>query len=373
ELRYIISKFAKGRVKCAVMTALEIGVYCLKYLSIPTYAVVNDVVELSKITGKRYIVGFVNATLKSIASAIQSDEIVYPTDKKEYLSIKYSYPMWALNKLIKDYGESVAEDIISYRLPTYNTVRVNTDKISTAEFCKLLEECNLTYYSTIFPDAFNVVGKINIDSSLFTNQSLSSMIVCKSLSCVGKCSVLDVCGAPGGKSVYIAQLNKEAKVTSCDIHPHRVQLIESYAQRLGVELTALCMDATEFNADFAEKFDYVLCDAPCSGFGVLDTKPDIKLFRSNEDIGSLIITQSAILDNCCKYVKKGGTLIYSTCTVFANENGDRIKKFLLTHQDFALSTININQLPDVSTATKQFLPYKDGVQGFYIAKMVKKG
>ncbi|MCM1195108.1 MAG: 16S rRNA (cytosine(967)-C(5))-methyltransferase, partial [Firmicutes bacterium] len=174
--------------------------------------------------------------------------------------------------------------------------------------------------------------------------------------------------APGGKSVYVKQLRPSLRVVSCDVHPHRVRLIENYASRMRVEIETRCLDMTEYREEFESLFDCVLCDVPCSGFGVLNNRPDIKLFRKNEDISELMKLQYAILDNCSRYVKKGGYLVYSTCTLFDNENGQNVRKFLKEHTDFGYDVISLPQFPNADGKNfYQFLPHKDGAQGFYVA------
>jgi 16S rRNA (cytosine967-C5)-methyltransferase len=371
ELDYIVRQFAK-KSRANVSILLKIGTYCLKYLSIPPYAVVNDVVEISKITDDRFVVGFVNATLKAIAKAVADDAIVYPDGSDEYLSVKHSYPLWALKKLQKDYGKEAAERIISTKLPSDSCVRANCGKISVVDFTKLLVEKGVAFENTILPDAFFIKGGLNVDDSLYTYQSLSSMLIVHALNAAGKCSVLDACAAPGGKAVYIKQLNDDATVTACDIHPHRVALIDSYAKRMGVEITAVCRDSSVFNSAFEEKYDFVLCDVPCSGFGVLDSRPDIKLTRASVDIGNLMKLQSAIISNAARYVKRGGVLLYSTCTVFNNENGQIVERFLQNNADFSYSTINLPiDSPANGQGKYQFLPHVDAIQGFFAARLVK--
>ena len=367
ELDYIVSLHCQ-KVKPKLKLYLKMGAYILKYLSMPVYAVVNDVVELVKVTGKRQLVGFVNATLKAIAKTIECG-VEYPKDQLEYLSVKYSYPMWALKKLIKDYGMDVAKEIVSFALPKVNNYRVNTNLISVEKFVELLNNDGANYQQGRFHDCFAISGKPNIDTKYYTVQSASSMYVCHAVDTKGKCSVLDCCSAPGGKAVYIKTLNKDAHVVACDLYQHRVKLINEYANRMGVEIEAQVMDSTKTNADYVNAFDYVLCDVPCSGFGVLDNHPDIKLFRQNADLHQLIATQRAILQNCSQYVKSGGVLVYSTCSVFANENVDNVKKFLATNPDFQLERLPIDKEND---GTYQFLPHKDQTQGFFVARMVKK-
>ena len=180
-------------------------------------------------------------------------------------------------------------------------------------------------------------------------------------------NMIDCCSAPGGKAVYVKQLLPNTNITACDVYPHRVQLIDSYAKRMQVSLNTCVADSTVFDPDKQEKFDLVLCDVPCSGFGVLDNHPDIKIFRENKDISELMKLQRAILYNCSKYVAVGGNLVYSTCTVFDNENGQQIRRFLADNENFSLGKIRLTEFPDVDgQSTHQFLPY-DGLQGFFVA------
>lgn len=368
ELTYIINKFAK--VKPSVLPVMQIGVYCFLYLSIPDAVVVNECVELTKQIGKGGIKNFVNATLKNICRAIKNQEIKYPTDTVEFLSVKYSCPIWAVEQIIADYGSVVAEKILSYTKDDgFYHIRVNLKKVSADNFAELLQRQNIEYRKTL-DDGFYVKGILDgIDKSFYTVQSLSSMYVCKALNCNSNDSVLDVCAAPGGKSIYIAQSG--AKVTACDIHPHRVELIKKYANRMQTELTAQVNDAIEYRDDFAEKFDRVLCDVPCSGFGVISSKPDIKLFKTKDSVDSLTEIQTAILNISSKYVKIGGTLVYSTCTLFSKENKNIVDDFLTQNKNFAYEEIEL-KFDTAKDGYIQFLPYKDDTDGFFVAKIKRK-
>ena len=365
KLNYIISRHVSKVPKGDTLLFLKIGAYCLMDLSIPVYAVVNDVAELSKISEDRRIVGFVNATLKNIAQNIK-DFDDYPTDPIERLSVMYSYPEWALRKLIKDYGIDVATQIVSCVADNRTTVRF-TDK-EDAE--AVIKKYGIEAESSPFKDAFFVKGNLPGDSSEYTVQSLSSMAVARICSNFLKDSdsFIDCCAAPGGKSVYVKQLKPCVKVIGCDIHPHRVELINSYARRMGVDIESRCQDMTEYCTELDSTFNVVLCDVPCSGFGVLNNRPDIKLFRENQDISQLMKLQYEILCNCSRYVKVGGHLVYSTCTVFDNENGQNIRKFLKEHTNFVYDTITLHEFAAANGQPYyQFLPHKDGVQGFFVA------
>lgn len=364
KLTYIVGKYVKKMPKDDALLILKMGAYCLLELSIPAYAVVNDMAELSKITGDKYIVGFVNATLKRMSETVK-DFDDYPQDPTESLSIRCSYPLWALKKLVKDYGRELACEIVSFSPEQRDSVRFvsERDKLSVERKFGCKAEI------TPFNDAFYITGKLSSNSSEYTTQSLSSMAIARI--CAEKLNFgrfLDCCSAPGGKSVYVKQLCPDADVVSCDVHPHRVELVKSYAARMKADLTAECMDMTVRRDEFVGQFDVVLCDVPCSGFGVLNSRPDIKLFRKSEDLPALMKLQYDILSNCAAYVKEGGYLIYSTCTVFDNENGQNVRKFLKEQENFEYSQIYLPQFPSAhGKPFYQFLPPVDGVQGFYVA------
>lgn len=364
KLAYIISRHVKKMPKGDTLIYLKIGTYCLMDLSIPVYAVVNDVAELSKLSGDRHIVGFVNATLKSIAQNVKNFDD-YPTHPVLRLSVENSYPEWAARKLIKDYGIETATKIATTRLESKTTVRfackTDADTVS--------KKYGVTAEPTLFDDAFYVKGNLGSDSGDYTVQSLSSMAISRICADLlqNQGNFLDCCAAPGGKSVYVKQLCANTKVTSCDVHPHRVNLIESYATRMGVQIDTRCHDMTDYLPEFEQAFDVVLTDVPCSGFGVVDTRPDVKLFRSSVDISELMKLQYAILSNCSNYVRVGGYLVYSTCTLFDHENGQNIRKFLQDHDNFDYGCINLPEFQADGKPYYQFLPHRDGVQGFFVA------
>ena len=368
KLTYVISKYVKKMPKGDTLLFLKMGTYCLMELSIPVYAVVNDIAELSKVTEDKRLVGFVNATLKSIAKTIK-DFDDYPTDEVENYSVRYSYPLWALKKLVKDYGKQTAFQIVT-------TVAENR---TTARFAagfdadKIQQTYNLQVQPTPFADAFYIDGKLPTMDANFTVQSLSSMAIAHICANGANGNFLDCCSAPGGKAVYVKQLSPSLQVTACDVHAHRVALIDAYAKRMGVQIQTHTQDMTLYHEPFDGAFDTVLCDVPCSGFGVLNNRPDIKLFRESLDISNLMKLQQDILQNCSKYVKVGGRLIYSTCTVFDNENGQNIKKFLKNNANFELGTIVLPQYPGANgNSTYQFLPHKDNTQGFFVAVLQRK-
>lgn len=364
KLTYVIGKYVRKLPKGGALILLKMGAYCLMELSIPPYAVVNDLAELAKLSGDKYVVGFINATLKKLSLSVR-DFDDYPSDPIENASVRYSYPLWALKKLVKDYGRQLALSIVSYPPEQRSTVRFTSD----VDVSIINEKYGVQAQITPFGDAFYVTGGLKNDSDEYTTQSLSSMCIARI--CADKLGFgrfLDCCAAPGGKSVYVKQLRPDSDVTSCDVHPHRVELIKAYASRMNVRLNTCCQDMTEYRPDFSESFDVVLCDVPCSGFGVLNNRPDIKLFRDSADLPELMQLQYKILRNCANYVKKGGYLVYSTCTVFDNENGQNVRKFLKERSDFEYSQLNLPEFPNADgKGFYQFLPPIDGIQGFFVA------
>jgi 16S rRNA (cytosine967-C5)-methyltransferase len=203
----------------------------------------------------------------------------------------------------------------------------------------------------------------------YTFQSIGSVAICNA---IAPCdNLLDACAAPGGKSVYLAEKCKS--VTACELHEHRVSLIADYATRLGASnVTPVQADSTIFNPDYENAFDAVLCDVPCSGTGVINENPDIKLNRKEEDIPSLNATQLAILENCSRYVKQGGRLYYSTCSILPEENDSVVYNFLQKHPEYEL---DIPSSPLTNRKGKfglQFLPHISLGAGFFLTSFIKK-
>ncbi|MEG1710943.1 MAG: 16S rRNA (cytosine(967)-C(5))-methyltransferase RsmB [Clostridia bacterium] len=371
ELRYIINNYTE-KVKPSIMPILEIGVYLLKYMNIKDYAAVNETVELSRDIGKGAMSGFINAVLKKISSELNENKIKYPQNAQENLSIKYSFPLWAVKKLIAQIGYEETEAFLMYE-PDYSVthIRLNPSKINSAKFEEILIKRGIEYKPSLVDDAYFVKsdGIKKLEDNLYTIQSIGSMLVAQAAQAEGE--VLDNCAAPGGKSVYIKQ-RTSAEVTACDIYAHRVELIKSYAARMGVKINAIVNDATKLTPEFINKFDRVLCDVPCSGYGVYYSKPDIKMNKNDRNIKELVKLQSEILNQASKYVKVNGKLIYSTCTIFKEENIDVIDEFL-KENDFILEKAplpkQLGEAPYIEGKCVQLYPYRDGTEGFFIAVM----
>ena len=204
------------------------------------------------------------------------------------------------------------------------------------------------------------------------------MLACQAVNVKPGMQVLDCCAAPGGKTAYMAELMAgTGRVYAWDVHEHRVTLIRAMMRRLRLEnVRPVVRDAALFKDDLAGTMDGVLLDAPCSGLGVMDNKPDIKYRATPESVKELTEIQEKLLDTCCQYVKRNGTLVYSTCSVLPEENGEQVKRFLEKHPEFAISplpeTIDEKFRKEYTDTGLQLLPHRDGVEGFYICRMRRR-
>lgn len=359
ELSYYIKKLAEKSPKLVIRTILKISMYAIKYLEKKEYAVTKNAVELTKKLGKGGMSGFVNAFLRKFING----NIDMPTDKLEKMSIKYSYPLFALKSLVKDFGEQRAESII---------------KAENQQTClsfygvdgqKYLQDKNIEFEKTPFDNvllAKNFTRNNDYDLGVYTYQALGSVAICD---IVEPCeNLLDCCAAPGGKSIRLSY--KVYNVTSWDIHEHRVGLIKEYKKRMKRDnITAVCKDSKVLDKDLIEKFDAVLCDAPCSGIGVINDNPDIKLNKEEINVKELNVEQLAILKTVSNYVKKGGYLYYSTCSILSSENIEIIKAFMSDIKGFEICKIDSKLLHEDVLGTNLFLPDISGGLGFYVAKL----
>ena len=359
ELSYYIKKITEKTPKLAIRTILKIAMYSIKYLQKKPYAVTENAVELTKKLGKKGASGFVNAYLRNFVN----NKIELPNDEIEYISVKYSFPKFAVEELLKYYGKERVEKILNVQ-SDYNTiVFYNTDGE------KYLKRAKANYLATPFDNVYNVknfVRNKDYDEGVYTFQSLGSVAICD---IVEPCEyLLDCCAAPGGKSIRLSY--KCNKVLSFDIHAHRVELINDYKSRMKRDNVEVSLsDATMFDENLIEKFDAVLCDAPCSGLGVTLDNPDIKLNRELENVLELRKQQLSILKNVSKYVKKGGYLYYSTCSILPLENIEIINQFMSDIKGFSIEKINSKLQHEEVLGTNQFLPDISNGVGFYVAKL----
>lgn len=366
EFSYFLSRLCKKTPRPSVRVCLRLGMYYIKYLnSMPTYTAVNEIVELTK-TVKKEQAGFVNATLKAYVS-IMND---LPKGKLGK-SVEYNVPVWLLDEYIREYGEKETEKILTNR-QKHTHLRVNKNRYSDSEFEKYCLERSLKYKKTEYG---YLVGATGDFSQLFkqgklTLMALDSIKICRAL--IGDkplSDVLDLCSAPGGKSVYIAEQNPDITVYSVDIHAHRVDLVNAYAKRMGVNnIKTSVADSREINNEWVEKFSYVLADVPCSGVGVLAENPDIILNRKKEDLTEITKIQSSLIETASRYLKKGGIMVYSTCSDLKIENEQIVKAFLKNNPEFSLVENEITGSDGIRT----FVSDSMGNDGFFLSCIRRK-
>ncbi|MDE7380030.1 MAG: hypothetical protein K2N14_03155 [Clostridia bacterium] len=354
-LNYIIAQNVQNQPKSAVRLIIKIALYMLEFMGKHDYMVVDSAVELTKKLGKGGAAGFVNGFLRSYKIP------PFPQNATDGLSIKCSTPLWMAKKLRRSYKEE-AESILSVQ-SLGQCVRFVRNEDKYIEQPHMKTPFDKVY---IFPNFTRDEGFFAGD---YTFQSVGSVAICAAISPVER--ILDACAAPGGKSVLLAGKCKE--VVSCEIHSHRKELIEDYAKRMRVEnITAQVADSSRFNPEFENLFDAVLCDVPCSGTGVMNENPDIKLNRKEEDIAELNKMQAQILSNCSRYVKAGGTLYYSTCSILPEENDSIAVSFLNAHPEYELA-VPVSPLDCRRTNYGlQFLPHISLGAGFYLTAFTKK-
>lgn len=382
-LDYIIDKLSKiktQKLSTYVKILLRMGIYQIAFLdSISEYAAVNETVNLVKKYDNRSS-GFVNAILRNIIRNKEDVLDINIDSKIMYLSTKYSYSPWMIKDWIKNFGQEFTEDLLEANNEKPSIyLRTNTLKITRDELINKLEKSGIRSFkvSTV-EEAIRVENLKNIENNdlfkdgLFTIQDISSMIVGKVIDPKHNSLVLDVCSAPGGKSTHLATLmNNTGKVIARDVFEHKLKLINSTVNRLGLtNVEVESFDASEIDNDSIDKFDYVLADVPCSGLGIIRRKPEIK-YKAKAELKDLPSIQSKILDNASKYVKVGGILVYSTCTIQDVENINVINDFLKDNDNFKLVPIDEINV-DLDNQDKGYLkiyPNIHGMDGFFISKL----
>lgn len=357
-LSFCIRHYAPKAPKLAVRTILKIALYMLLYMEKTRYMVTDCAVELCKKLGKSGVSGFVNAFLRRFSREEVEKSIPSGEDGE---AIRLSYPPYAYKLLKSEYGER------AYSIAAAKSAGVCV-RFTRGEEGYLSKK----HIKTPFPHSYifeNFVRDEGFDEGVYTFQSVGSQAICAVVEPCGE--FLDACAAPGGKSVLLSE--KCSRVTAFELHAHRVELIRQYKERMDAKnVFERQADSSVFCPEYEEKFDGVLCDVPCSGFGTVSENPDIKFFKKEEDFESLRKTQAKILDSCSRYVKKGGALYYSTCSVFGRENDGIVKAFLEKSPDFETAEIDSPLEHEKKRFGLQFLPDRAFGAGFYVAKMIRK-
>ena len=389
ELDYILDRFSKvpvRKMKPFIRNLLRMSVYQIKYMdSVPDAAVCNEAVKLARKKGFANLTGFVNGVLRSIARGL--GELEYPKDlpgqEAEHLSVQYSMPLWITEKWLGEYGRPATEAMLaSFLEPSGTTIRVNTQRISPEELWKQLEAQGIqAEREPGLPYALHIRGYDALRripaflEGLFFVQDVSSMLAVEAAQAEKDSLCLDVCAAPGGKALQLSMLMEgSGSVEARDLTDYKVRSIEENVERLQVtNVRGRVYDARVLDTAMIEKADVVLADLPCSGLGVLGRKPDIKYRTTPESLSSLAGLQRELLDTVWQYVKPGGTLIYSTCTVNRQENEENVNWFLQQYP------FRLEPLPPVFAGYAeeeacrrgmcQLLPGAKGTDGFFMARL----
>ena len=371
NLDHIIGTYSKlplKKISPEVLNILRLGIYQLtKMDKVPDYAVVNESIRLTKKCRQASAGGFVNAVLRG---SLRGDKtVVYPKAPLERWSIIYSVPDWICEMWQKVYGDETEALLTACNQPPPFTVRVNPLKGTVEAFIQKYGGCRSKFcdWGVVLEQGFSVAADSGFQEGLYLPQDQGSMLPAQALAPQEGQTVLDVCAAPGGKATQLAQLmGNEGIVYAFDIYPHKLELIRQAAERQGLTIIRPALqDASQYEPQYFEIADKVLVDAPCSGLGILRRKPEIKWVRKPEDIPALAKLQKDILHTCASYVKIGGELVYSTCTISPLENERQIEAFLESHPEF--EPVEFYQ----DKSQLQLLPHRDGTDGFFIAKLRK--
>ncbi len=387
-LDYYIAKLSDRKddeIDLAVRIILRMGLYQLIYMDkIPESAAVNESVKLAtRFYAKKNSTQFINAILRNFIR--QRDTLKLPSKAKDpayHLSVSYSIPKWICELWMEAYG---MEDTVRI-LETVNshpamTLRVNTLVISAQDLLALLKKAGISaHISSISKTAIVLDRAVPMDklealhdenkARLFFIQDEASSLCVDVMAAKAGELILDACACPGGKSFGMAlSMENKGEIHAYDLHKNKLSLIENGAKSLGIDIIkAGVQNASKYNEAFP-KFDKILCDVPCSGLGVIAKKPDIR-YKNREDIVRLPVLQAEILENCAGYLKDGGTLVYSTCTIHPSENREIVEGFLKNHPEFSLCPFTA--LEKETDGMLEILPFWYDTDGFFIAKLCKK-
>lgn len=389
---YVIRQFSDIRLKKIspwIMNILRLGAYQLLYMDkVPESAACNESSKLAAKYGHKASTGFVNALLRNLAK--NRENIKYPARDEgilQSLSVRYSHPEWMVERFIGLFGEDFTEKILDSNnaIPEFS-VRTNTLRITRERLMEELANEKIEASAGRFaPEAVIIKNPSSVSKletfkkGLFQVQDESSMLVARILDPKPGEMILDACSAPGGKATHIAQLMENSGVVIArDIHGHKLVLVEQSASRLGINIIKTELnDAMIQDTAMIGRLDRVLLDAPCTGLGIIRRKPDIKWTRESSDITEITGLQTKMIGIAAGYVKPGGILVYSTCTVLPEENRDMVKHFLQENREFYLDDI----LPYTPENLKnwveekgmlQLYPNRDGTDGFFIARLRRR-
>lgn len=382
-LDVLIGNFVKdiNLIDTTVLNILRVAIYQMYFLDkIPEYAACNEAVEEAKevsLEASKLVNGILRNYIKD------EKEIVVPGNRIDELAYKFSFQPWMIRLFIKQYGEEKTMKLMSGLNETPKvTVRVNEFKAEYDEVYEKLEEIGYNIEEGYAcPEGIAIKGGKGIEDNvlfkagLITVQDESAMLVAPLLDLKEGDKVLDLCAAPGGKTTHIAELlSNTGEVLAFDLHENKLSLIEENAKRLGLNnIVCKAMDATKLNSDYISYGDKVLIDVPCSGLGIIRKKPEIKWNKTRQQLKDLVPIQREIMENAWQYLKPGGTLVYSTCTLNKEENEENLQWFLSKHKDAAVEKLYIGNNSNFiynADGSLTILP-NDSMDGFFMGKIKK--
>lgn len=393
-LDWVLDQFIRQSLSSqtpAVRNILRMGVYQLLFMDrVPPSAACNEGAEMARKYAHAGAVKFVNGVLRNVSR--RNKEIKFPRLEEhpaEHISLRYSHPLWMVERWLTEFGlEDTMALCRANNKPAPNTIRTNTLKITRAGLAKRLKSEGLVVTETIYaPEGLNIEGFLSVGSmdafkeGLFQVQDESSMLAARAIMPEPGSYVIDACSAPGGKATHIAQLmENRGRILAVDIHSHKFALIKENSSRLGITIIdGLVKDSAELPEEYYNWAGFVLVDAPCSGLGVLRRRPDARWRKDPASIPAMVELQSGILEGASRCVKEGGVMVYSTCTITREENLGQVEGFLSRHPEFELEDLTsflpleLDFAGTLARGYLQILPHRHRMDGFFIARMRKKG
>jgi len=373
---FYIDSYSKGKLEPKLRDILRMAVYQLLFLDrIPVRAAVDEAVKLCKRQGLAKASGLANAVLRKIADNIDNLPEIPGKGTAEYLSLKYSHPVWIADYVLKLKGYDFAEQFLAANNAEPGLdIQVNRLRCRVDEYLALLSEKGISYKQEEIEGCLSLAGGSatelpGFNEGLFYVQDKAARMAVELAGAKPGMKVLDCCSSPGGKSFAAAiAMANEGSILSCDIHEKKLRLVRSGAERLGISIIETSpMDARSFKEDMENAFDLVIADVPCSGIGVIAKKPEIRN-KTWDEIKSLPAIQRDIISNVSRYVAPGGTLLYSTCTVIKEENEDVVNAFLSENKDFVAEPFELCGIM-AENGMYTFWPNIDGSDGFFAAKL----
>lgn len=378
------SKIRLAKIAPRVLELMRMGVYQLTMLDrIPSHAATSETIKLVRKYCKsdERVAGFVNGVLRSIARDAENNKLPHPDcpNKESYYSLKYTHPEWLMRKLSSQYGQKECQKI----------AQANNEIAPISVRINRLKDIQDDVYNSLISDGFAVEyhptmnnillcsggdiskNRLFLDGTI-TIQDAASAAAVEILEPKPDMKIIDCCAAPGGKTFYIAEnMQNKGELISCDIYEHKLEKIKEGAKRLGFScITTRLADSGVYQPQFEKWADAVLCDVPCSGLGIIRKKPEIR-FKTDEELSQLPKIQVNILRNCANYVKVGGTIIYSTCTILQRENQDVVNAFLSENRNFELEAFD-HPICGKTDGMITLLPHIHMTDGFFIAKLRRK-